>query len=138
LLSIQLSSLFINFVRYEEQHESLMKSSAISSLQITDTLALLFFIFFSLLLRKSNSKHSNIFSLFILHQSFFITIQIKKIYYKTKFFHFFIKQFQTFFYFISHQSLLTTIQTNIPQHNHLISEARLSPMFPADSSHECL
>jgi hypothetical protein len=35
---------------------------------------------------------------------------------ETKLFYFFIKQFQTFLYFISRQ---LTIQTKIPQHNHL-------------------
>jgi hypothetical protein len=38
-LSIQLSSLFKKFVQYKEQQESLIKSSAISSLQMTDTLS---------------------------------------------------------------------------------------------------
>jgi hypothetical protein len=42
---------------------------------------------------------------------FFITTQIKKTHYKIKHFYFFINQFQTFIYFISHQSLFTTIQT---------------------------
>jgi hypothetical protein len=60
---------------------------------------------FSLLPKKSNPKHY-----------FFSN---KKTHYKTKLFHFPIKQFQTFLYIISYQLLFTTIQTKIPQHNYL-------------------
>jgi hypothetical protein len=49
---------------------------------------------------------------------FFYYYSNKKTHYQTKLFLFPIKQFQTFLYFISHQSLLT-IQTKIQQHNHL-------------------
>jgi hypothetical protein len=44
--------------------------------------------FFSLLPKKSNKKHSNFFTLFISHQSYFITTQIKKPTTKQNFFTF--------------------------------------------------
>jgi len=44
------------------------------------------FIFISL--KKSNKKHFNFFTLFISHQSYFITIQIKKFNIKQNFFTF--------------------------------------------------
>jgi hypothetical protein len=47
--------------------------------------------FFSLLSKISNKKHFNFFTLFISHQSYFITIKIKKPTKKQNFFHFSIK-----------------------------------------------
>jgi hypothetical protein len=57
---------------------------------------------------------------------FFIIIQIKKLTTKQKFFHFSIKTFSNF---ISHQSLFTTIQTNISQHNYLPNTLNVFDFF---------
>jgi hypothetical protein len=72
--------------------------------------------FFSFLPKKSNPKHS-IFLFLFSFLTFYITLIIfyyysnKKTHYKIKLFHFSIKQFQTFIYFILHKLLFTTIQT---------------------------
>jgi len=69
--------------------------------QTTQTLPLFFFS------TSPEKKHSNFFTLFISHQSFFIIIQIKKTHYKTKLFHFSIKHSQIL-YHINHFLLHNT------------------------------
>jgi len=77
------------------------------------------YFFFLLFPKESNPKHSNFFFTFYITSIIFYYYSNKKTHSKTKLFHFSIKQFQIFLYFISHQSLLITIQTKILQHNHL-------------------
>jgi hypothetical protein len=66
-------------------------------------------IFFFISFKKSNQIYIYIFYFLYYINNFFIIIQIKKIHYKTKLFHFSIMQFQTFLYFILHQLLFITI-----------------------------
>jgi hypothetical protein len=81
-------------------------------------------LFFSLLPKKSNKKH--FFSTFYITSVIVYYYPNKKIYYKTKLVHFSINQFQTFLYFIPHQSLFTTIQTNNPQLQPFAKQALIS------------
>jgi hypothetical protein len=67
-----------------------------------------FSLFFLSLSQKNQRKNIlTFFTLFISHQSFFIIIQIKKIHYKTKLFHFYIKHSQIL-YHINHFLLYNT------------------------------
>jgi hypothetical protein len=84
--------------------------------KLFSTLFLFPFLFTSF--KKIKSKIFNVFTLFISHQSYFITISNKKIHYKTKFFYF--SSYKTFSNFISHQSLHIIKHTNIPQHNKFV------------------
>jgi hypothetical protein len=85
---------------------------------------------FLLLPKKSNSKHSNIFSLFISHQLFFIIIQ-KKTHYKTKLFHFSINTIPKFlilyitsitFYYYSNKNSTTQPFIKHTCHHYLLGE----------------